>query len=813
MSGSDPGSGRERPDLRLLPLVGPLWMAQAAVLLVRPSGSLVVAAVGSAVVLASLAVGYAVPAHGRARARPVQGGPQAHRSAPSGPGRRTALLAALMLAGLGLGTVIGGVHLARLHPPLLREVVTESSVIVATVRVTGDPAMHVPADDGGRVMAPTWSVPARLQRLTVRGSSYSVSVPVLLRGNQVEQLRYGAQAVLAGRAQQSWAPESYALSLRVLGEVSIRSPPGAVARVTTTIRGAFQQACAGLPPDAAALLLGLAVGDESLLSPALDDAMIRSGLAHLTAVSGSNTSLVVGIALAVIAAAGLGWRVRVLWCVLVLAGYVALVRPQPSVLRAAAMGLVALLAMTTGGRRRGPPALLAAALVLLVALPQFAVSLGFALSFAATAGLLVVGPPLADRLARWPMTRWAPEPIRAALAVATAAHLATLPLAVLMGNGASLVALPANMLVTPLVPVATVLGLAAALLAPVAMGPAVVLAHLAAPATAAIAWTAHTSAAVPGGVLDVPAGPVTALISAGALAAGGVMAARGQRPWRDRRVLVAVAVVLAAVLVVRTGRDARWPPAGWVALACDVGQGDALLLRPEGSPDALLVDVGPDGGLVAGCLRDAGVRRLVVLLSHFHADHIDGLSSVLADWPVAGILVTSVLDPEQGASDVLAAAGAADVPVRTLRAGDRMTAAGIELSVLWPARRVAESPANNGSLVALAEVPGQGGPVRVLLTGDIEPEAQAAVMSGPSPGADVVKVPHHGSRHQVPRFASWAGTRIALVTVGEGNDYGHPSAATLQQYRDVGAVIGRTDQHGALAVVTVAGHPALVVQR
>jgi competence protein ComEC len=382
-----------------------------------------------------------------------------------------------------------------------------------------------------------------------------------------------------------------------------------------------------------------------------------------------------------------------------------------------------------------------------------------------------------------------------------------------MGNGASLVALPANMLVTPLVPIATVLGLAAALLAPWAMGPASALATLAAPATGAIARIAHTSAAAPGGVLDVPAGPATALVSAVILAAGGVVAARGLRPWRDRRILAAVAVVLAAALIPRSGRDARWPPEGWVALACDVGQGDALLLRSAGSPDALLVDVGPDGDLMAGCLRDAGVGRLVVLLSHFHADHVDGLSAVLADWPVAGILVTPVLDPAQGASGVLAAAGTAGVPVRALRAGDRVTAAGIELSVLWPARRVAESPANNGSLVAVADVRSPGGSVRVLLTGDIEPEAQAAVMAGPSPDADVVKVPHHGSRHQVPRFAGWTGTRIALVTVGEGNDYGHPSDTALQQYREVGAVVGRTDRQGSLAVVTVAGHPALVAQR
>ena len=391
-------------------------------------------------------------------------------------------------------------------------------MVRAEATVTGDPRVHVPADDGGRPMAPSWSVPARMSGVVVRGRTYSVRAPVLLRGDEVRALRYGSRIALSARAQESWSPEVQSLTLQVLGPVQVRSPPGPVARATTRVRDAFREACAGLPADAGALLLGLAVGDESTLPADLDAAMVRAGLAHLTAVSGSNTSLVVAIAMAAVVGLGLGWRARVVTCLVVLSGYVMLVRPQPSVLRAAAMGVVALVALSTGGRRRGPPALLASALVLLLVLPQFALSLGFALSFAATAGLLVLGPPIADRLGRWPASAWMPEPVRAALAVAAAAHLATLPLAILMGNGASLVALPANVLVTPLVPFATVLGLAAALIAPVAPAPAALIATVASPSTAAIAWVARVSSDLPFGVLDVPAGPVGALGSATVLA-------------------------------------------------------------------------------------------------------------------------------------------------------------------------------------------------------------------------------------------------------------------------------------------------------
>ncbi len=738
------------------------------------------------------------------------GDPPAARARPGG----LPLIALLIgVCGLGLGIGVGSAHLARLHPPVLERAAHQGAVMRVEATVTGDPRASVPADDGGRPMAPTWSVPARLGGLVVRGRTYSVRAPVLLRGAEVRLLRYGTRIALSGRAAESWSPEAQSLTLQVLGPVQVRSPPGPVARATTRVRDAFREACSGLPADAGALLLGLAVGDESTLPVDLDAAMVRAGLAHLTAVSGSNTSLVVAIAMAAVAGLGLGWRARVVTCLVVLSAYVMLVRPQPSVLRAAAMGVVALVALSTGGRRRGPPALLASALVLLLVLPQFALSLGFALSFAATAGLLVLGPPIAHRLGRWPASSWMPEPIRAALAVAAAAHLATLPLAILMGNGASLVALPANVLVTPLVPVATVLGLAAALLAPAAPGPAALIATAASPATAAIARVARISAELPFGVLDVPSGPVGAVGSAVVLALAVTAAARGWRPWRQRHLVLGIASAIVLALVIGHGRDARWPPPAWVVLACDVGQGDGLLMRAPGSDQALLVDAGPDPERIADCLDDSGVERLAVLITHFHADHVDGLSAVLGRWPVSAVLTTPVPEPADGASLVVERARAAGVPVRLVRADDRLTVAGVALHILWPARRMEASPANNASVVAVAEVPSGHGTIRALLTGDVEPEAQSVLMARPPPGAQVVKVPHHGSRYQVPQFARWSGARIALFSVGRDNDYGHPSESTLLQYRAAGARVGRTDQQGDLAVVPAAGGLALLARR
>ena len=429
---------REPPDLRLAPLVGAVWLGQALVLLVMPSRPTTPALLAAGALLLVLVV--------------AAGWLRLQRGARAKVPSRRVVVGFLLLSGLALGTFVGSMHLARLHPPVVVAAAQGGAVVQVEATLTSDPVVRIPEPLGGRPMPPRWSVGARVSAMEFRGRRYSVRAPVLLRGDQVQSLRYGSQVALTGRAQESWSPEVQSFNLAVLGEVHVRSPPGPAARITTRVREAFRDACAGLPRDAAALLLGLAVGDESLVSPELDAAMIRAGLAHLTAVSGSNTSLVVAIAMSAVVGLGLGWRVRVGVCLAVLWGYVLLVRPEPSVLRAAVMGVVALIALSTGGRRRGPPALLASGLVLLVVLPQFALSMGFALSFAATAGLLVVGPPIAEQLGRYSLTARVPEPIRAALAVAAAAHLATLPLVILMGNGASLVALPANVLVTPLVP-------------------------------------------------------------------------------------------------------------------------------------------------------------------------------------------------------------------------------------------------------------------------------------------------------------------------------------------------------------------------
>jgi competence protein ComEC len=251
-----------------------------------------------------------------------------------------------------------------------------------------------------------------------------------------------------------------------------------------------------------------------------------------------------------------------------------------------------------------------------------------------------------------------------------------------------------------------------------------------------------------------------------------------------------------------------WPPRGWVLVMCDVGQGDALALHTAPG-EAVVVDAGPDPDVVDACLRRLHVTRVpAVVLTHFNADHVDGLPGVLRGRQVAEIEVSPLREPAYGAAQVEREAAKAHVPLRVPAYGERATVGGVRWQEVGPSRVYPGSP-NDGSLVLLVRARG----TTLLLAGDVEPPAQSALLRAGLPVIDVLKVPHHGSRYQDPRLLSGLGAQVALVSVGEGNDYGHPARSTVQALESAGAVVARTDQDGDVAVVVTAGRVALVRRR
>ncbi|TWH66060.1 competence protein ComEC [Micromonospora olivasterospora] len=380
-----------------------------------------------------------------------------------------------------------------------------------------------------------------------------------------------------------------------------------------------------------------------------------------------------------------------------------------------------------------------------------------------------------------------------------AAQLACGPVVAGISGTVSLVAVPANLLVVPAIAPATVLGVAAAVLSPFWPAGAEFAAWLASWPAWWLVVVARYGARLPAGTLPWPGGLTGALLLAG-LTVALLVAAR--HPVVRRLVAVLAVAVIVGTLPVRLVASG-WPPARWVAVACAVGQGDALVL-PVVPGRAVVVDAGPDPAAVDGCLRRLGVREVSLLLfSHFHVDHTGGVAGVFRARRVAGVRTPQWPEPAAGRDLVRgAAAGAAGAGTAPASAGWTYREGAVELVVLGPPypMRGTRSDPNNNSLVLLATVAG----VRILLMGDAETEEQRALLDRVPAGgvrADVLKVAHHGSAYQEPAFLDAVRPRVALVPVGTGNSYAHPNPAVLARLARGGARVLRTDVDGDLAVV------------
>lgn len=589
----------------------------------------------------------------------------------------------------------------------------------------------------------------------------------------------------------------------VLGRVVVVRPAPLEQRVASALRIGLLDRTAQLPGDGAALLPGLAVGDTSRVGADLRQAMRDASLTHLTAVSGANVAVVTVAVFALGALLRLPRMLRVLAAGAALVGFVVLVTPQPSVVRAAAMATVALLCALRGGRAAGVPALATAVLVLLVLDPWFAWSAGFVLSAAATAGLLLLAVPLADR-----MSRVLPRPLALVFAVPVAAQAATQPVLVLLQPGIPVFGVVANLLAEPAAPLVTVLGLVACLLGPVAPPLASAAAALAWLPAAWIGLVARTVARLP--QLGWPAGIAGAALAAVLLVAGILLLSRAAP--LGARVAGAVVAVLAALLIGGTavggvvGRIAG-TPRDWTFAACDVGQGDGLVLN-GGNGRYAVVDTGRQDGPLASCLARLGVGRIdLLVLTHWDADHVGAARSL------AGRIGTAFVGPpDRGASVGLTAAlRAGGATIRQVRRGDVARLGRLRLEVLWPPDPLGDAEPGNASSVTLLVT---GGGASLLLTGDVGEQAQNRLLAaGPLPRVDVVKVAHHGSADQSAAFYAAAGAAFGVVSVGAGNDYGHPTGRLLRSLQAIGTQVVRTDQDGLVLVSWRAGQVQVWTER
>ncbi|WPW28785.1 ComEC/Rec2 family competence protein [Streptomyces atratus] len=819
-------------DLRLVPPAMAAW-AGAALALSAPgrwTTAGVMLCIGAAMVLLAMSGASATRAMRRLSADAGGGATDDENTMRN---RRrphttaTATAAALLCA--AAGAAAAGLHGADVRQGPIHGLGQRFARVEAEVTVTSDARQAQPRVRGDRSMPASLLMDAEITRLTgPDGAVTRLRTPVLLivspGGSMArwQQLLPSTQLHIGGRLappMHEGGRNAAVLRPEGKGPPRITGPPSFLQRTAGALRGGLRQATERLDSDARALLPGLVVGDTSRVTPELHDAFQAADLTHLMAVSGANLAILLVILIGPPATAsrverrGLAPRLGISLRMTALLGggltlaFVIVCRPEPSVLRAAACGLITLLAIGTGRRRSLIPALAAAVLLLVLYDPWMARSYGFVLSVLATGALLTIAPKWSDALQR----RRVPPRLAEALAAAAAAQAVCAPVVVLLASRVSLVAIPCNLLAEFAVAPATVLGFAALVLAPVAMPVAELLARIAGWPTGWIASVARTGAALPGAEIDWPDGGKGALLLT-ALTALVVLFARRvvRHPWVcSAAALLLILAVLRPVPLTRvlTG----WPPPDWAFAMCDVGQGDALVLA-AGDGAGVVVDTGPDPRLADRCLRDLGITEVPLLvLTHFHADHVRGLPGVLRGRAVGAIQTTSLDEPSDQVAFVRRTAAASGVPLVRAAPGERRRIGPLDWRVLWPAGGMGAGGAsmdpgagpvpqepNDASVTLYVRTGG----LTLLLLGDLEPPAQQGLLRRyPTlPRVDVLKVAHHGSAHQDPALLRSAHPRLALVSVGRDNPYGHPAARTVDALRAGGAVVLRTDTDGAIAV-------------
>jgi competence protein ComEC len=762
-------------DLRLAGMAAGTWVA-AVVALYLPAGPGILLAIGAGLLAAAL--GWVL--RGRWR-----------------------WIVVALLVGVTCGAAATSARVTVRDSPALTTLVRDHATVHMRLTVADDP--RPVRGVAGRVA--TYAVPATASAVEVPGRvRLTLSASVLVLGTDPEwhALLPGTRVAATGRLVPGRPGDLTAAVLSVSGPPDeIGTAPWAQ-RAAGALREGLRRACAPLPASSGGLLPGLVEGDTSRLDPAVADDFRTTGMTHLVAVSGANLAIVLSVVLLIVRWCRAGPRTAAIVCAVAVVGFVVLARPSPSVLRAAAMGGLGLLALALGRPRAAVPALLASVVILLLFDPAQASDAGFALSVFATGGLLLLAPRWRDALCRWRI----PRSLAEALAIPAAAQVACAPVIAGISGSVSLVAVPANLLAEPAVAPATILGVAATLLSVVWPGAAAFVAWLGSWPAGWLVAVARTGARAPDGVISWPGGTGGALLLAVLLVAG-LVATR--RP-AVRAVIGVCAVAAAAGAVPVRLASPGWPPASALLVVCDVGQGDAIAV-PVGPGRAVVVDTGPEPTATDRCLGELSVREIPLLvLTHFHIDHVGGIAGVFGGRRVGQLLTSALPEPVEGRKLALAAATSAGTAVSVPPVGWTWSAGPVRLTVLGPAHPTTgtASDPNNNSLVLRIDVDG----FRLLLAGDAMVEEQADLLAEDGAAAlraDVLKVAHHGSAFQDPDFLAAVHPALALVSVGAGNPYGHPNLAMLGMLRSQGATVLRTDVDGDLAAVSD-GHGLAVVR-
>ncbi|MBI4233531.1 MAG: DNA internalization-related competence protein ComEC/Rec2 [Chloroflexi bacterium] len=740
---------------------------------------------------------------------------------------RSLWLLPLLLAALALGVLRGETSRVQPAAPDVATLNGEGPVGVRG-RVVADPD-HSGSAYRLRLEVEAIELEGRWQEASGRLLARVRPSQELIAARGEPYLRYGDRLLLRGRVEEPPAllgfdyPEYLARqgirsvtdypSVRLLEEGS--GPRAWLFALRHRLARALQGA---LPEPQASLAVALLLGPRGDIPPEIRDAFVATGTAHILAISGQQVAILLGILLGATRAVFGGRRLALL---LPFAGiwlYSLLTGMEPPVARAAIMGTILLLARLLGREGSSLPALAATAAAMLGLDPRLLGDVSFQLSFAAVAGMAVLAEPLegwlhsivARRLGEGSPLLGPARAVAAALATSVAATAGILPLLAFHFQRLSLVGVPATLLTLPALPLVIVVGGAAAVLGLLSPVLALPLGWLTWLPVAYLLKVVELVARLPGivvttGVLGVP------------LLWGyyGVLALLAFRdPLRaEARVLPAVISrvlrsgprplfplrwafpAVGAMAVLLWGAAFSWPDGRLHVVFLDVGQGDAILLQtPSGRQ--VLVDGGPDPRRLARALGsrlpfwDRGLD--LVVLTHPHRDHIAGLNEALLRYRVGMALDPQLRYASAEYQEWQELLGKEDIPVVQAVVGQELALGdGVVLQVLHPGEQLLQGTSedvDNNSVVLMVRY----GEVRFLLAGEIHREAEEYLLAAsgaegggrPPLGATVLKVAHHGSQtSSSPEFIRAVAPAFAVISVGEGNPFGHPHPATLETLR------------------------------
>lgn len=705
--------------------------------------------------------------------------------------KRTLLL---VFSSLVIGFASLGIQFQAARPSALARSVADFNNVQAEFLLLDNPVKFSGSNN--------YSANIKIQAFEKSGESLAISARGKIRGDKhLASFSRGESYRCLLALSPTAAGERAGFESRCVDEPERVASAQSTDSLVLNLRGAFMRHLRGVDEDSAGLVAGLAIGDVSRLSPELQENMKLVSLTHLTAVSGANCAIVLAMFYLLVRRLGGGRWARLFIGLLALIGYVYLVGAQPSVLRAAVMSAAVLIGISIGRKTAPLSALGLSVIFLLVADPWLAIDFGFALSVAATAGLLILTKPLADRLERV-LPKW----LAIALAVSIAAQIFCLPILLQLQDGLATYSLPANVLAEPLVAPVTVLGIIACLFGWVFPPAAWVCTFTASLGTWLITQIAQGFANSAHATLAWPVGVYGAVLAIGVIIAF-LLWLRAEPTQLRNLGLICITLIFSASLGsigFSLLRSANWPGAEWFVVACDVGQGDALVIRSAGK--VAVIDVGRDSRPIDTCLDRLHIRKIdLLVLTHFDMDHIGGLRGAISQREVSVAMVSPFKDERWGATGtnlLLLKSG-----IKTIAAEKGMTGnlGAIQWQVISPNRYAAGAEdSNDASIVILWSAR----EFNILTMADIGEKGQMRITQQESwckePSLHesplILKVSHHGSADQYGELLEELKPDVSLISVGKANSYGHPTARTLGLLKAMGSKIYRTDELGSISL-------------